>query len=259
MPMLEQQWWGELPLSPGATVRIGPARLWFRRRPRELRAAILVEPDPISTGIERHLDVDEVDPPEGFVLHRFAAMAGLSTLILTPLLADRPVVARPTHPFMMPPGSAVTVFISTVLWVELSLGGPLIALPLYRMSDTWFGRSTIDGELCYAMRTALRMGLDDLPRRPHRAITAVHINNRGPDSLQIHRIRLPVQHLTLFTDETGELWTEELEMNREDAGDATLSLRPNPPAVAGKTSRLAAPRIPPEDSRLLQKITSFLP
>ncbi|MFT5681864.1 MAG: hypothetical protein ACI8RZ_002782 [Myxococcota bacterium] len=257
--MSEQQWWGELPLRPGAMVQIGPSRLWFRRKPSELQIAIHTLPDPISSGQERVLDVDEPEPPEGFSLHRFAAPTDGAPFILSPLLADRAVVARPTHPFAVPPGSAVTVFISTALWIELSLNGPLVALPLYRMSETWFGRSTIEGELCYAMRTALRMDLENVPRRPHRAITTVHINNRGPDSLPIHRIRLPVQHLSLFSDAAGELWTEALEMTRQDAGDAILSLSGGSPAVAGPTVLLSPSRAPREDSRFLLKITSFLP
>lgn len=257
--MLERQWWGPLPLQPGALVRIGPSRIWFHRRPTELRIAIHTLSDPIRSGLERTLALDTAEPPPDFRLHRFAADEQSGPLQLMPLLADRPVVARPTHPFTMPPDSEVTVFISTALWVELSLAGTLIALPLYRMSDTWFGRSTIEGGLCYAMRTALRMSLADIPRRPHRAITAVHINNRGPDCLPIHRIRLPVQHLALFADCSGELWTEALEMTRQDAGEASISLLGGPPAVAGETVSVALPRSLPEDHRLLQKITSFLP
>ena len=194
-------------------------------------------------------------------------------LRLVPILADRPVIARPAHPFTLPPGAAVTAFISTTLWVDLSLqesavslqksalkpDKSVVTLPLFRPSDTWFGRSTIQGELCYAMRTALRMNLADMPRRPHRAITAVHINNRGPDPLRVHRIRLPVQHLTLFSDDTGELWTQALQMSRADAGEATIELRSSPPAIAGNTRLVSPPRTPSEPSKLLKAITSFLP
>ena len=257
--MLEHQWWGELALSSAARLQIGPSQLWFRREPGELRVAMRTEPDPISDAFTRQTDLDEPTPPEGFDLHRFAVGDEETPLCITPILADRPVIARPVHPFALPPGAAVTVFISTVLWIDLHLAGPLIALPLFRPSDTWFGKSTIEGELCYAMRTALRMRLADVPRRPHRAITAVHINNRGPDSLRLHRIRLPVQHLTLFTDAVGELWTEALEMSRKDAGEATIALRPTPPEIAGRTDRMSPPRIPPEASSFLQAITSFLP
>lgn len=258
--MLEHQWWGALPLSPGARLQIGPSRLWLRQGTDELRIALKTDSDPISDVLTRQLSVDEPAPPADFDLHRFAVVEGSGMLRLRPILADRPVIARPTLPFALPSGASVTVFISTVLWTEFSLDDvSLITLPLFRPSDTWFGRSTIDGELCYAVRTALRIRLQDIPRRPHRAITAVHISNQGPDRLRLHRIRLPVQHLTVFADARGELWTEALEMRRSGAGEATITLRDSPPAAVGQTEQLSAPNTPLEATNLLQAITSFLP
>ena len=256
--MRDLQWWGELPLRPGAMLQVGPSKLWFHRNDAELRVAIQTDADPISDVLTRQPGPVHSAPPSGFTLHRLA-VGNRGALTLMPVLADRAVIARPSHPFALPAGESVTVFISTVLWVDLRMPDSLITLPLFRMSDTWFGRSTIEGELCYATRTALRMALRDMPRRPHRAITAVHVINNGPDALRLHRVRLPVHRLTLFSDAEGGLWTQALQMHRQGAGEATITLRDAPPAAAGDTAQIGAPRQQEEGSQLLQAITSFLP
>ena len=134
----DHQWWGPLPLRPGAWLQIGPSQLWLRQETDELRIALHTDSDPISDVLTRQLDVDEPTPPAGFELHRFAVGEGSGGLQLRPLLADRPVIARPTMPFALPSGAAVTVFISTVLWTDFSQGGvSLTVLPLFRWIRSW--------------------------------------------------------------------------------------------------------------------------
>jgi hypothetical protein len=89
-----------------------------------------------------------------------------------PMLADRPVVVRARQSVFIPPGEEAMLYLSTPVWVSIDLGEPARALreiPVLRLSDTWFGPSTREGELCYAARTHARNHLDQVPRRPHRA------------------------------------------------------------------------------------------
>lgn len=66
-----------------------------------------------------------------------------------------------------------------------------------------------------------RLGLDELPVRPHRAVTAISIHNRADDPLKIERIMLPVGNLSLYTRGDGRLWTDDVVMRREPSDTST--------------------------------------
>ena len=126
-------------------------------------------------------------------------MAG--EIALTPALADRPVVARPEKPFCLPAGAEAVVYVSSPLWVVLSTAQDLklAEIPIVRPSDTWLGPSTREGELCYASRTFLRLSLDNLPRRPHRATSMVRILNHADTALPLRALKLPAPPIWLCT------------------------------------------------------------
>ena len=138
-----------------------------------------------------------------------------------------------------------TLFLSAPLWLRVYLDGREVALvdtPIARPSDTWFGPDTMTGELCYALRTSARLHPEHLPRRPHRAISAVRIQNNTPSVLHIEKLKVPVPHLSLFVSDEGHLWTEALTLEREeDSGGATVRLDDRPTQIVA-TERIARPR-----------------
>ena len=248
-----QAWWGELhvPEQQSVQFQIGPMSFWVRRQDGDLLLATAQAAASMSE-LWSPPAVSEAVQPDGTTLHRFAGAQG--TLRLAPRLADRPIIARPEHPFWLPSGADVTVYMSAPVWVEVSLGGvPLMELPLYRPSDTWFGPSPSDGELCYAVQTSLRRQLDSQFPRPHRAVTAIQIRNRGADSLRVQRIRLPAPLLGVYAG-AGTLRTRGVVLERAGEADTTVRLEPLPADV----SLLSSPRQASE-SGLLRAITSFLP
>ena len=98
------------------------------------------------------------------------------------------------------------------------------------------------GELCYALRTSAKLHLEHLPRRPHRAISAVRIQNNAPSVLQIEKLKVPVPHLSLFASNEGHLWTEALTLKREEGSDGTEVRLDNKPTQIVATERIAQPR-----------------
>jgi hypothetical protein len=142
---------------------------------------------------------------------------GGSTIRLTPALADRPVVIQSETPFHIMPGQNMTYYVSTPLWVAFHTGKPLVnmtEMPLFRPSDTWFGPSTTQGELCFASTTSGRLRLDDIRFRPHRAVTVVLLRNMTGNPVLLKSLNLPVPNLSLYESADGYLWTqpEKLEM-----------------------------------------------
>tara|TARA_R110001592_G_scaffold167131_5_gene402520 strand:- start:10216 stop:11034 length:819 start_codon:yes stop_codon:yes gene_type:complete len=185
-----------------------------------------------------------------------------SMLELKPQLADRTVVTRPSTPISLAPGEEVTLYISTPLWVQFEVGGKkdsaIEDLAINRPSDTWFGSSTREGELCYASQTTGRLNLDNLPTRPSRAITPLVVVNHAEDKLLLQRIALPVPLLSLFSTPEGILWTQPATLIRDDDGGmAELKLGKEAPKEAKDAVRINKARRQPEKGMLVRAFSSI--
>jgi hypothetical protein len=177
---------------------------------------------------------------------RFGFRKASGQLELRPALADRPVVVNPEIPFALPAGEETSLYVSVSLWLQIHTGNPaslLLEEPVFRPSDTWFGPSTMEGELCYAGRTGARLNLENLTVRPQRAICAVRIRNRAATLLPLQRLKLPAPNLSLFTSAEGHLWTEALTLDRDQDGElASLRLGKGPPREARDPVHVNGPR-----------------
>lgn len=242
-------WWGEFNLEEDVTAlwELGPLRLSVRRSPREWR--LTYEQVEVSGDEESrwsHQIVEERVAQEYATIERYVFQSTDSTLQLLPALADRPVVSRPIVPFTVPAREEATIFVSTPLWAHTQTGSgsrTLQYIPIRRPSDTWFGSSTLEGELCYASRTYGRLNLSEIPLLPYRAITRVLIRNRAGSALLVERLNLPVPFLSLFATAEGRLWTEAVTMVRDrDSSQADVRIQKSPPAEATETLKVASPR-----------------
>lgn len=180
----------------------------------------------------------------------------------TPMLADRPVVIHPHQPVFVLPGEDTTLYLSSPVWIRIAVGDPpqtLQELPVMRLSDTWFGTSTREGELCYSARTHGRKDLEEVIWRPHRAVTPVRIHNRADDALPIEKLCLPVPFLSIHGDRDGRLWTGGVSLTRTaDHEMATLSIDPGAPGDARDPRLLSHAREAVERSGLVVRAFSGL-
>lgn len=152
-------------------------------------------------------------------LRRFVFRTTGDTLTLLPRLADRSVVIRPVMPLFVPPGQEVTFYVSTPIWIACHVkdqADPLLDIPVVRPTDTWFGRDTVRGEICYTTRVNGRLELGQLPPRPFRAVTPVQISNMSNALMPVDRINLPVPFLPVYGAESGRLWTPTLHVIAEE-------------------------------------------
>jgi len=245
-----QRWWGTYPLSLGTSGRwrIGPLTVWAQRLVGEWRLARQTGTDPLDGRLEIEVPAAVADFLALDDVHRFGVAGAADILTLEAALADRPVVARPEKPFHVPPGESITTYVGSPLWLRIGVGTPPLTLwewPTFRPSDTWLGPTTLEGELCYASRTVWRVQLDDIPRLPHRAVTAVRIENRARSTLSIERLKLPAPNLALYTSDDGTLWTQDVVYERTKGNDfAALRLRDRPPQALRDAKLLTPPRQP---------------
>ncbi len=241
--------WGDFAIAANAWRRwqVGPLTLWIQRLANEWRLAWQEETDETHPGA---LEVDEAapeGPPETAFLERIASHRLGERLIVAPRLADRSVVVRPETSFRLAPQGVVDLYVGTPLWVFLETSEPahrLLDVPTQRPSDSWFGPSTTEGELCYAGRTSARLQRDNLSRSPHRAVTRVRLRNRADDDLLLERLNLPVPNLGLFSDDGGQIWTQTVSVERGADGKlAEVRIEEQPPAEAEAAAQIAQPRV----------------
>lgn len=193
---------------------------------------------------------------------RIALPDGDTRLRFSPLTADRPVVVRPRQPFYVLAKSETCLYLSTPLWVSIQTEQSnrlLLEFPLYRLSDTWFGPSTLVGELCYATRTRASLQPPQLPIPPHRAFTALTLVNRSDEPILLERVNLPTPNLALFQTAEGSLWTQSVRLDiGESKGEASLRLDTAPPAHVGKTSLVGNPRERSETNLLKRALSALI-
>lgn len=243
--------------------------MWIHRSARSWRIIHSSSNDPLDEAafvtLPTAVDQTELtpdEPPNGSTVLRYSFQkAADRQVVVTPVLADRAVVIRPESPLYVLAGEDITIFASTPVWLRIEAGSParlLTEVPSHRPSDTWFGPDTMEGELCYAMKTVGRLRLEKLPLRLHRAITPLHVHNHASDALYLDRVQIPVQYLSLYRGENNFLWTPPVDLDRESSGDlAAVRLSDRPPAEAGASTLLSEARYGVRSNMIIRTFSSI--
>lgn len=239
-------WWGRHAVAEGRCARwqVGPLTIWVQRLAIEWRIAFARASSKLPQSAVAVATATACLPEENLAQYVFHHSP--EALRILPALADRPVVTRPVTPVHVLPGEEATVFVSTPLWLRIDVGEPwrrLLELAIERPSDTWFGPSTQQGELCYAVDTRCHLYRQEVAARPDRAITPVVIRNQGDDPMLVERLNLPVLYLALFEARNGNLWTQSVVMKRErEKGLASVDIGRGPPPQEHNATLVAEPR-----------------
>lgn len=251
-----EHWWNPVTVDTGETaiLSLGPLTVQLHRGNEEWLVAWEREGgelEPVRAGMLRSRYDFTADD-----YYRYVTCNASGTAAARPMLADRPVVVRPHQPVFILPGEDTTLYISSPVWIRIEVSDPPQALqeiPVLRLSDSWFGHITGEGELCYATRTHARNSLADVLRRPHRAVTPVHIHNLDTSQLPIEKLSLPVPLLSIYGDEDGNLWTESVALTRtSDSELAALAITPGAPRNTVGARLLTGPREVVDSSRLVR-------
>jgi hypothetical protein len=262
---LERPWWGPLEFGSNGTRRcnVGPLVVWFEhlangfviswealpKSPDEEYPDPSVETDLSSTPL---LDRENVE--------RFAFDTTGISLVLSPCLADRPVITSPKKPLYILPHTEATIFASSPLWLKAHVGSDvLFDRAVDRPSDTWFGPTTTRGEFCYATKAFCRLRLEDIQTPLHRAVTSITVNNRASSPIHVNRMKLPAPNLALYAQADGRLWTEDVTFNRtdEDEGFASLQVAHRSPRHAASPIRVSDPREGVTDDMVTRAFSSI--
>lgn len=235
--------------------RLGHARLWITLLEKEWQIRSLSSsPDTEPVSWTEH--ISHSSPPIDAALQRFVRQGDSALLTLIPAVANLPTVIRPAQPLTIPGGGRCTIYVGTVVWMNLCAGPEqrvLTEIPLELVSFTWVGRNTMEGELCYAAATFARLELEAVPKRPWRAVTPVTLINRRPEPLLLERFSLPTPLLSLHQNERGQLWTPGVVVEVEtDVNSASLHVDQAVPAAAGACTQVAQARVQAARGRFIR-------
>ncbi len=237
---------------------LGPLELWIGCLPGEWRIAALHDPDQP----DRHdrASVSAFEPPPGAVLSRFTRGPDDRELQLERVLPDLAVVVRPDPAVVVLPRDETRVFVSCPLWIRLVTpdGRQLLEVPTAPLPRTWFGPDPRVGELCWALRSKARLSLAEMPRRAHRAITVLSVNNQGEDPLVLDRLKVPAPYLSVVRALDGSFWTEQVHIVRPRREDETTVELGTVPDVAGAVEVVSSARRTGSPGVLFRAFNSLL-
>ena len=241
--------------------KIGPFEVWIRRFDNEWRIYSRSLENPSLKDII--VQVPALSPhPHNIDVHRFGVHSTTDQLTFQPVLADRPIVVRPEKPFHIPAKEDVSIFVMHSVWLKINYGVKQITLtkiPIYRPSDTWFGSSTIDGELCYSARSKAKIRFEDLELFPYRAVTKILLQNLSNQDVFLERLKVALPSLSLYLSETQVFFTDSLVYSTQPGGkEISITINPAPQAVAGKCILIDKPSVKTERSFVSKAIHHLL-
>lgn len=255
----QPHWWGSfsLPLNQSLEWRIGPLTLIVRFLEGEWRIGNHRANNFVDTDTIWEIRNTDQLPETLENNSRYVFSKSEKKLTVSPQLADRAIISRPHMPFNLTAGEKITLYVSSPLWIRLALGKEpetvLEEIAIQRPSDTWFGPSTMSGELGYASTTHCRIRLSELPQRAHRAITPVCIHNQADTTLTVERLKIPVPLLSVYASTDGQLWTPKVTLTRDEDGDiAKLKIDNKAPSDATLPQLLSTPRNTTDTSVLIR-------
>lgn len=236
--------WGDHPLPEGPDVRavaIGPLTLWARCTADEIWLAHH-SGDWTDRG-----EIREAGPPsedEGWT--RWPVPDETESLRLTPVFPPRTLVVKPELSFRLLPGAHGRIYVRVPLWVRAVAAGSdehvLTEIPTVVLSDTWWGEFS-EGELCYWLSTTARRQVAPEIFQPHLAVCPLDLANRSETELEVEKIALRVDHLSVFRGENG-FWSDVTRVKyRGDAEESEVEISGRKPSEAGgDVVRVSEPR-----------------
>lgn len=256
-------WWGEFSfdLDEVKCWRVGERCIAIKRSEQEWTVWNQTTP----TEINKPIKVSKPKVKETFAdahCERFTLAQTTEKLLIEPSLADRAMVVRPSKPITVLPGEKVTLFVSTPIWMTIMRDGddtPMADIPFWRPSDSWFGSSTMKGDMCYSKYTDARLDVDLIEKRARRAITCVTLTNSQHEYLQIHRLNLPVPSLRVYVNDNGEFWTDQVNiLQTQEHSKSVSDVSQSPPELAQTMQLVSESREQSKKSSFMSSIKSLI-
>ncbi len=176
----------------------------------------------------------------------FASYSMHKSIILKPSLPNRPLLCQLERSLYIPAGEEIVLYISIPAWITVKIGKHNIILdeiPSHQLSDTWHGKNTLEGELCYAIRNHCAPRLEDLPHGITQILTPITVINRSKSFLLLKEMRIPLPYLSVYSDQFNYLWTEQINLYFDGHEEPQSTLIKGPHKALKDLNLLTAPRL----------------
>lgn len=187
------------------------------------------------------------EPPSDGIWKRWALRNGDHSTQFKPTLPDKSIMVKPESEIHLLKGSRVRTYTRVPIWILIEVIGettvPIVEIPTQVLSNTWFGGFT-DGELCYWLTTSARRSMPIELIQPHHAVCIMDIRNSSDLDLNLDKICLRVERLSLF-DNGGYLWADDTVITYEGIeGDTQIRNDGVTPIEVPNAKKLNEPRHP---------------
>jgi len=236
-------------------LRFGPLSLYLSKSETELTIKWYTSNDWLDSSFNYDWPFEGVLPESLLTTHRVAFSKEIPSIQVIPCLGEKAFVAKPFHRLDLLPGQKMKVFMSTPMSLEIldaEKGESLAEIPVFNRPLTWFGENTIRGEVCFFTNIHAALREEDMPFRPHRAMTHLNITNRSSERFPIKRLKIPVNYLSLFQRANGRFITSSIDIDLEEGGHLkNVQVRP-PRSNIKNLTPMARPRAKGQGLRALK-------
>lgn len=166
-------------------------------------------------------------------------------VIFKPILACKPVVSKLESPLYIPPGENITIYLSSPVWIQVETGKPsfvLAEIPSEQIKETWFGINNHIGDFCFAATSKSMTNIEDVNFSPDKTITPVYLCNKSSNVICLEQICVPVPYLSVFLDDNGNLWTEQINLVYRNNREPKVSVGSGPPLYVKNPLLINLPR-----------------
>jgi hypothetical protein len=159
---------------------------------REKDGWVLLNPYPLSPDVDKKPDFTEGE---------YFQTGKSNTIHLAPSLPEKPLVFKGSK-LHLGSGQKLTFFLTIPLSVQVFFSkiqseNLIKEYPTKRLSDTWFGE-VFGGEPAYSLGTVFYMSLKETESCSLEAICPIIIYNNSPGVLEVQRLIIRVENLTLY-------------------------------------------------------------
>jgi len=242
----------EVPKDNPLKISIGPLNIWCITEKKELRIAWNYTDYNSGSG----------NPalPEETVWQRWAFKNQNPRIELKPVFPDRPILVKPENPFKVAEDASVRVYVRVPVWVRINLLGKtitnLVEIPVVTLSNTWFG-SFQEGDLCYWISSGARLAIKHDPERPYMVICPLQLVDRSPEDLNVEKICLRVENLSIFS-QNNQLWADETKIIYRGYTEVSkIEIKGTAPAEIKEAKILSEPRVMPKKSLTAKTFSTF--
>lgn len=226
-------------------LRYGPLDLYIENSPNEIRVRSMTSNDWMDSSFHYQFPFEGMFPDNLLTEKRFAYLEKSPALKILPCLGELPFVVKPNSTFMILPGEKAKIYLSTPVNIRLSdvhTNQVITEIPVLGRVKTWFGDSPTNGQLCFFTRIHAALIEENLPFRPHRALTHLYVENKSKEPIPIKKLKIPVNYLTLYQDDRGLFVTSSLSV-KSDVNGQLKDLKIFPPNEnSGELFKVQEPR-----------------